>query len=392
VSIAVAQNESTTFRWDRLTVASALAYCALAAAVSVGVVLGELRQQFHLSGTVTALHGSTFGVGMLVAGSFGNQVVARFGRPRVFWGACTGAIVGVCIFCLGPVVAVTLFGAVVSGFSAAAIVMVQPGLLADHHGENRSAAFAATNAYPPLCGMTLGLVIGATISARGSWRMTFILFALSLLAVLFVVGRGASIPPAVVQHVEPAWRLLRDRQVRRAWRDVAMAVMVDFPIGVWATVYLKEVGHSSAGLAPILGSVFGLSLFVSRLLIPRIAPVVGPALREWCLAATGFGAVLLWLVPSLGAKVAVLAVLGFTAGPVYTASVDRLYAAAPHVDSSSLGALASLASGTAVTTAPLALGVVADIVGLRLAILIVPAIATATLVVGRAQPAPRFDR
>jgi predicted MFS family arabinose efflux permease len=350
------------------------------------VVLGELRQQFHMSGTVTALHGSTFGVGMLVAGLFGNQVVARVGRARVFWGACTGVIIGVVIFCLGPVVAVTLLGAVVSGFSAAAIVMVQPGLLADHHGENRSAAFAATNAYPPLCGMTFGLVIGATISAHGSWRVAFMLFAVILLAVLVVVGRSAHIPPAVVHCVEPAWRLFSDRAVRRAWRDVTMAVMVDFPIGVWATVYLREVGHSSAGLAPILGSVFGLSLFASRLLIPRVEPLVGPALREWCLAATGIGAVLLWIVPSLAAKVVVLAILGLTAGPVYTASVDRLYAAAPNADTSSLGALASLASGTAVTTAPLALGVIADIVGLRLAILIVPAIATAALVVGRVRP------
>lgn len=386
MSATVVETESTAFRWDRLTVASALAYCVLAVAVSVGVVLGELRQEFHMSGTVTALHGSTFGIGMLVAGSFGNQVVARVGRPRVFWGACTGVIIGVGIFCLGQVVAVTLLGAVVSGFSAAAIVMVQPGLLADHHGENRSAAFAATNAYPPLCGMTLALVIGAMISAHGSWRVAFIIFAVALLAVLLLVGRGASIPPAVLHRVEPAWRLFSDRAVRRAWRDVAMAVMVDFPIGIWATVYLKEVGHSSAGLAPILGSVFGLSLFVSRLLIPRMAPLVGPALREWCLAATGLGALLLWVVPSLAGKVAVLAILGLTAGPVYTASVDRLYAAAPHADTSSLGALASLASGTAVTTSPLALGVIADIVGLRLAILIVPVIAAAALLIGQVRP------
>jgi MFS family permease len=369
-------------------VASALAYGVLAVAVSLGVVLGELREQFHMSGTLTALHGSTFGIGMLVAGSFGNQVVARIGRAAVFWGSCTGVIVGVGIFCLGPVVAVTLLGAVISGFSAAAIVMVQPGLIADHHGENRSAAFAATNAYPPLCGMTLALVIGATISTHGSWRVTYMLFAVTLLAVLFVVGRGAAIPPAVVHRVEPAWRLFSDRSVRRAWRDVAVAIMVDFPIGVWATVYLKEVGRASAGLAPILGSVFGLSLFISRLLIPRIAPLVGPALREWCLATTAVGAVLLWVVPSLAAKVVVLAILGLTAGPLYTASVDRLYAAAPHADTSSLGALASLASGTAVTTSPLALGVIADIVGLRLAILIVPVIAAVALVVGHLYPVP----
>jgi MFS family permease len=371
-----------------VTVASALAYCVLAVAVSIGVVLGELRDQLRLSGTITALHGSTFGVGMVLAGLFGNHVIARVGRSRVFWGACTGVIVGVCVFCIGQVVALTLLGATISGFSAAGIVMVQPGLLADQHGEHRSAAFAATNAYPPLCGTTLALVIGAAITWNSSWRITYVAFSFALFGALVVVGRSATIPPAIQHDVEPAWRLFADSAVRRAWRDVAVSIMVDFPIGVWATVYLKEVGHSSAGLAPILGSVFGLALFSSRVLTPRLSPLIGPALREWCLAATGVGALLLWVVPSLPGKVIVLAMLGLTAGPLYSASVDRLYAAAPHADTSSVGTLAALASGTAVTTSPLALGVIADVVGLRTAILIVPVIAAVALLIGFFRPAP----
>jgi MFS family permease len=388
VSTTVVDTEKTAFRWDRVTVASALAYCVLAVGISIGVVLGELRDQLRLSGVITALHGSTFGIGMLVAGLLGNHVIARAGRSRVFWAACTGTIVGVCVFCIGQVVALTLLGATISGFSAAAIVMVQPGLLADQHGEHRSAAFAATNAYPPLCGTTLALVIGAAISWNSSWRITYVGFSLLLFGALVVVGRSASIPPAVQHDVEPAWRLFADSGVRRAWRDVAVSIMVDFPIGVWATVYLKEVGHSSAGLAPILGSVFGLALFGSRVLIPRLGPLIGPSLREWCLAATGFGAALLWIVPSLPGKVMVLALLGFTAGPLYSASVDRLYASAPNADTSSIGTLAALASGTAVTTSPLALGVIADVVGLRTAILIVPVIAAVALMVGFFRPTP----
>jgi MFS family permease len=239
VSTTVVDADRTTFRWDRVTVASALAYCMLAVAVSLGVVLGELREQLRLSGAITALHGSTFGVGMVLAGLFGNQVITRVGRSRVFWGACTGIVVGVCIFCIGQVVALTLLGATISGFSAAGIVMVQPGLLADQHGEHRSAAFAATNAYPPLCGTSLALVIGAAITWNSSWRITYVAFSLLLFGVLVVVGRTAAIPPAVQHDVEPAWRLFADPAVRRAWRDVAVAIMVDFPIGVWATVYLK---------------------------------------------------------------------------------------------------------------------------------------------------------
>jgi hypothetical protein len=49
------------FRWDRLTYSSALGYALLVGGLSVGTVLGELRQQFDLSGVIAAMHGSTFG-------------------------------------------------------------------------------------------------------------------------------------------------------------------------------------------------------------------------------------------------------------------------------------------------------------------------------------------
>ena len=70
----------TRFRWDRLTYASALGYCMLVAGLSVGVVLGEIRAEFDLNGVVAALHGSTFGVGLLAAGVWGVSVVDRLGR------------------------------------------------------------------------------------------------------------------------------------------------------------------------------------------------------------------------------------------------------------------------------------------------------------------------
>ena len=73
----------TTFRWDRLTYSSALGYCLLVAGLSVGVVLSELRDEFGISGVVAALHGSTFGIGLLFAGVFGVKLVDRVGRRQV---------------------------------------------------------------------------------------------------------------------------------------------------------------------------------------------------------------------------------------------------------------------------------------------------------------------
>lgn len=58
---------------------------------------------------------------------------------------------------------------------------------------------------------------------------------------------------------------------------------------------------------------------------------------------------------------------------VLAVDVDRLYRAAEHkIDSVSLGAFCILAAGVAVTLGPLTLGVLADSIGLRRALLIVP--------------------
>ena len=69
-------------------------------------------------------------------------------------------------------------------------------------------------------------------------------------------------------------------------------------------------------------------------------------------------------------------IVGFGGGPLYPLTVDAFYAKAGHrLDSVGMGAYCALASGVAVTLGPLALGVVADSVGLRWALLVVPCLA-----------------
>ena len=80
--------------------------------------------------------------------------------------------------------------------------------------------------------------------------------------------------------------------------------------------------------------------------------------------------------PGLPAKVLGLTMVGFGGGPLYPLTVDAFYEqAGDRLDSVSMGAYCALASGVAVTLGPLALGVMADVVGLRWALLVVPALA-----------------
>ncbi len=362
------------FRWDRLTYASALGYALLVGGLSVGVVLGELRHQFHLSGVIAALHGSTFGFASICAGLFGVRVVDRLGRRSSLLTAAVTIATGITMFCLGPAWPITLLGTALAGLGGALLVMVMPALISDHHGEHRAEAFAAVNGAPGLAGVTFSLVIGAALALHWSWRPPYLIITAIIVIVLTAVAWPVSVPESPRQG---AFTLshLRDRDVFVPWLHIVNAVFSEFAVGVWAATYLKEVGHASGGQAAALAGVFGVMMFLSRLVLPTTMRYLGDATIAASFTMLAIGALVMCFAPGLLPRVGGLLLVGFGGAPLYPLTVDRLYASAEHkIDSISLGAICILASGTAVTLGPLTLGVLADRVGLRLALLIVPAV------------------
>ncbi len=374
---------TTKFRWDRLTYASALGYCLLVAGLSVGVVLGELRQQFHLSGVTAALHGSTFGIGLLIAGVWGVAVVDRLGRRNALAISTVAMGTGIALFCTGPAWPVTLTGTALSGLGGALLVMVMPGLISDHHGEHRAAAFAAVNGAPGIAGVAFSLIVGAALALRWSWRPPYLALTAVIAVGLSVVAWPVIVPESP-RHGRFTLAHFRDRDVLVPWLHIVNAVLAEFAVGVWATTYLKEVGHASGGQASALAGVFGVSMFLSRLILPRVMRMFGDATITVGFLTLAAGALVMAFAPGLLPRVGGLVIVGFGGAPLYPLTVDRLYASAEHkVDSIGLGAICALASGAAVTLGPLALGVLADSVGLRHALLIVPVIAVVGAVTQR---------
>ncbi len=363
------------FRWDRLTYASALGYALLVGALSVGVVLGELREQFDLSGVVASLHGSTFGFGLLAAGLWGVRVVDRLGRRRALAMSAAAITGGITLFSTGPAWPITLAGTALAGLGGALLVMVMPGLISDHHGEHRAAAFAAVNGAPGLAGVAFSLLIGGALALSWSWRTPYLILTGVIVLALTSVAWPVAIPESPRQG---AFTLahFRDRDVFAPWLHIVNAVICEFAIGIWAATYLKEVGNASGGLASAMAGVFGVSMFLSRLVLPTVMKYLGDATITVSFMVLAVGALMMCFAPGLLPRVAGLTIVGFGGAPLYPLTVDRLYASAEHkIDSISLGAICALASGTAVTLGPLALGILADSVGLRRALLIVPAIA-----------------
>jgi len=195
--------------------------------------------------------------------------------------------------------------------------------------------------------------------------------------------------PAATRRSQFTLAHFRDRRIVVPWLGIVNGVLAEFTVGIWSVTYLREVGGASAGLAPILASVFGIMFFVTRLRLPTLQRWFGGATISLSFLVIGSGALVMCLAPGLPWKVLGLVVVGLGGAPLYPLTVDRLYRrAGDAVDSVALGAYCALASGVAVTLGPLALGVLADSVGLRWGLLIVPVLAAVGAVTNR----PRHRR
>lgn len=379
--------ETTKFRWDRFTIASALGYCLLVAGLSAGAVLAELRDQFGISGFVTALHGSTFGIGLLIVGVWGVALVDRSGRRDALRFSFVCLVVGIVLFCTGQTWQLTLAGTAFTGFGGALYVMVMPGLISDHHGEHRATAFAAVNGVPGVLGVSISLAIGGALALGWSWRLPYLVVSAVVVGVLSAVALPVRVPE--VRSAQAfTLRHFRRREVLVPWLFIVNAVLTEFTVGIWGTTFLREVGNASSGAAPALAGLFGVAMFVSRMVLPRTMRLLGSSTITVSFLVLGVGALMMVFVPGLPAKVLGIVIVGFGGGPLYPLTVDRLYEqAGGFLDSVSLGAIGAMASGAAVTLGPLVLGVLADSVGLRTAMFIVPALA----VVGAITQRPRRD-
>jgi fucose permease len=205
------------------------------------------------------------------------------------------------------------------------------------------------------------------LSAGGSWRVPYLLITLTLLAVMIAVGRRVALPPSVAQAMDLR-DVLRQPLVVRAWGSLVLLVVVEFSVATWAVTYVKEVGGASGGLAAAIGAVWGLCIFAGRLALPRYRLAAGPWATSLALLVSAAGIGMLWFGPGLWARVIGLAVTGLGCSVLYPLGVERLYDDGPH-DPVALGAVAALGSGTAIVLGPPLVGVLADQVGLRSAIL-----------------------
>lgn len=366
-------------RWDRLTFGIGLSYALLAWSMGYGAVLPELRDEVHMSASAASLHGSLFGIFLLLLGTVGRPLLTIFSNRVLLVSSVIGMFGGGVLFGFGRSTALTLTGAGLSGAAAACFVVVVPSVVFAHHPTTPTHAMAVLNTFPMLSATVLPLGVGVAVAAGLSWRVAF-LVPLWLVTGGIVVVAGTSAVPTT-RHSEPIalQQLFRVPTFARSWSVLACGVLIEIGTGIWAASIIVKQGGASKALGASLTVGFFVGMAVGRISLARL---LGRYSSERVFVASFVG-VLVSLVPfllgpGLVGRVLGLALLGLTLAAVYPLSISRLFEL--HDDTEALGRAAAIASGVGVTFGPLLLGAFSDVVGLGWATIVLPVFGVTGLV------------
>lgn len=343
-----------------------------------GPTLSLLRDEQGVSRSVAGLHGTALAVGSLLSALAVAPLVRRYGRSPVVWGGLAGLCAGIVTYAASTALPVTLLGVLVAAFGGSFVVVSSAPVLSDRHGESGPAAISEANAVAAGVGTVAPLVVGLCVGLGLGWRPALLLVVPAVLA-LAVAGRRVRSPrpDPVVRHTDRA-RLPARFWI--SWGVVTAGIAVEFCLVLWTADVLRE----QLGLAPGQAAA-GVTALVAGMCAGRAAG--GRLALRWPVDTLLYGAILtttagfavFWLAGAAVVGLPALVVCGLGIALFYPLGIARAIEAAdgrPDQASARVGLGAALAAGTA----PFVLGAVADLVGLHLALLVVPTLLAAAAI------------
>ena len=353
---------------DRLTwlAYGMLAYIGFSQSI-LGPLMPFLRTELQLNYTLGGLLPATLATGLIISGLFSDGLARRWSRRAVFWFGSLGLATGVILLTLSYRFESALIAVLAIGtFSSLTQVMIQ-AILSDRHAERRSIALTEANVAASLSTTITPLVIGSLQSTGLGWRTVPVLVVIFLVLLVLTFYRQAipDHPVTPTQSTEARGRL--PLAFWLYWIVLFFVVAVEMSVVVWATDYLDSV----AGLSRT-DAVLGYSAFPAAMLVGRIA---GSRLTRRsssltllliALGVTLVGFPLFWLTRLPALKILGLFITGLGIANMYPLTISIAIGLAR--DQSNLAsARISMGVGTALLTAPLLLGWLADRLSLQLA-------------------------
>lgn len=353
---------------DRLTwlAYAMLAYIGFSQSI-LGPLMPFLRTELRLNYTLGGFLPATLATGLIISGLISDGLARRWSRRVVFWAGSLGLATGVILLTLSYRFESALVAVLAMGTCSSLTQVMIQAILSDRHAERRSIALTEANVAASLSTTVTPLVIGSLQSTGLGWRMVPVLVVifLALLALTFYPQAIPDRPIAQTQSTQDRGRL--PAAFWLYWIVLFFVVAVEMSVVIWATDFLDSV----AGLSRT-GAVLGYSAFPAAMLVGRIA---GSRLTRRsssltllliALGVTLVGFPLFWLTRLPVLNILGLFLTGLGIANMYPLTLSIAIGLAQ--DQSNLAsARVSMGVGTALLTAPLLLGWLADRLSLQLA-------------------------
>lgn len=366
------------FRRDGTTL---LAYAALATYTfclyALGPMLTYLREELQLSYTLTSLHSALWAGGTVVTGLAFARLVSLIGRRRLFWLSGGGIGVGLVILILGHDVVLTLLGAAWLGTFGTVLQTGCISLLSQRHGERRDRALVEATIGGSLAAVLAPLVLGAAERTEAGWRAGLVLPLLAL-AAIYALFRRLDLPTGTAIRQDTRGRLHAGFWILAVL--VAAVVGLEFCLVFYAPQLLRAGAGIPTSLAATALTLFYLGELAGRAAGGTLTRRPG---RAGILTAGGLtlalaGVLPIWLSGRAWLAIPGLLVAGLGVANLYPLTLAlALGAAGGQTDVAS--ARIQLLVGGAVLGAPLALGFLADRLGVEEAFALVPALVALAL-------------
>jgi MFS family permease len=366
---------------------------------ALGPVLPYLRQTEHLSYVVGSLHQVAFAIGGMIAGLLAIRSTAP--RRRTICIGLLGAGAAGLLLGYGRAFPATMLAALlVSAFATAALIRTWAALADLHHG-HRAVAMAEGEVAVSLAGVLTPAMVSACAAIWVSWRFSFVVAFLLLVAAAVAVATTnmpdvrVSVPVAGQSPGEavPVCAVRTDpddhHSTRRTLTTIFAVVAVEFTLSFWAATYLHDdVGVALDTAVALVSALYAANL-VGRLAASRLARRLPAAvLLRLSLATAVVGTPILLSASNIVVACVGLAVTGIGVGGTFPLASSLHVAASRRTADQALGQTLSVA-GIGQIAGPLGAGAIAQVADLRLGLIIVPAL---ILLAAATTFAPRRDQ
>lgn len=362
------QSSIRPFLRDRLTW---LAYIMLAyigfTQSMLGPLMPFLRSELRLNYTLGGFLPATLAIGLILSGLIGDRIAHRWTRGVVFWSGAVGLAMSAALLGLSRDFELALIAVLGMGLGSSLTQVMIQALLVDQHGEQRAIALTEANVAASFSATLTPLVIGSLQNAGVTWRLVpvIVIVFLMLLAASFY---RQSVPDSIAAQLESVdgkghlpfsfWLY---------WIVLFLIVAAEMSLAVWATDFLANVAGLPRTNAALAFGVFPAAMLIGRFAGSRLAHRL-PSLKLLIasLWITLLGFLIFWLTRVSALNVLGLFIAGLGVANSYPLTLSIAVGLAAN-QTNTASARVSLGVGTALLTAPLLMGWLADRLGLQIA-------------------------